>query len=243
MKLIPAIDLKNNKCVRLSKGKEETSIIYNENPVKQAKFFEREGCDRIHIVDLDAAFGRREINKNTILKIRKETSINIELGGGIKSKEDVSFWIENGINFLIIGSMAVRNPKKIKNLSNDFPNKLYISLDDLDGQTMIYGWVEKSNKHTKDILFDFNSSNIRGFVFTDVSRDGMLTGIDFKKILQYLSISKKPIIVGGGLSSYIDLKNFAKLNHPNLEGVIAGKSYYLGKIDIKKGQQILDNNA
>ena len=243
MKLIPAIDLKNNKCVRLSKGKEETSIIYNENPVKQAKFFEKEGCDRIHIVDLDAAFGRKDINIKTILEIRNETSVNIELGGGIKSKEDVSFWIENGINFLIIGSMAVNNPREVKSLSNNFPNTIYISLDDLDGQTMIYGWVEKSNEYTKDILFDFNSSNIRGFVFTDVSRDGMLTGIDFKKILQYLSISKKPIIVGGGLSSYIDLKNFAKLNHPNLEGVIAGKSYYLGKIDIKKGQQILDNNA
>mgnify|MGYP000728244829 CR=1 FL=1 len=102
MKLIPAIDLKNNKCVRLSKGKEETSIIYNENPIKQAKFFEREGCDRVHIVDLDAVFGRKEINRKTILEIRNETSINIELGGGIRSQEDVSFWIENGINFFLL---------------------------------------------------------------------------------------------------------------------------------------------
>ena len=243
MKLIPAIDLKEGRCVRLSRGKQNSSVIYNDNPVKQAKFFEKEGCDRIHIVDLDAVFGRKEINKKTILEIRNETKINIELGGGIRSQEDVIFWIENGINFLIIGSMAVKNPKKIKNLSNDFLNKLYISLDDLNGQTKIYGWVEESKKNTEDILFDFNNSNIRGFVFTDISRDGMLTGIDVKKISQYLSISNKPMIIGGGLSSYEDLKNLTKLNHPNLEGVIAGKSYYLGKINIKKGQQILDTHA
>ena len=185
MKLIPAIDLKDNKCVRLSKGKEETSIVYNKNPIEQAKIFEREGCDRIHIVDLDAAFGRKEINKKTILQIKNEISIDIELGGGIRSYEDANFWIKNGISFLIIGSMAVNNSEMVKNLSNNFPNKIYISLDDLNGKTMMYGWVEESNKNTEEILFDFNNSNIRGFVFTDVSRDGMLTGIDVKKISKY----------------------------------------------------------
>ena len=243
MKLIPSIDILNNKCVRLSKGKEETSLVFNDNPINQAKFFEKEGCDRIHIVDLDAAFGRKEINKKTILEIRNKISINIELGGGIRSRDDVSFWIENDINFLIIGSMAVTNFEIVKNLSNNFPNKLYISLDDLYGKTMIHGWVKKSGKDTKEILFEFNKSNIRGFVFTDISRDGMLTGIDIKKILQYLSFSNKPFIVGGGLSSYNDLKNLAKLNNPNLEGIIAGKSFYLGKISIKKSQKILDSNA
>ena len=243
MKLIPAIDLKNNKCVRLTQGKETTSVVYNENPIKQAQFFEGEGCDRIHIVDLDAAFGRKDINIKTILEIRNETSVNIELGGGIRSQEDASFWIENGINFLIIGSMAVNNPGEVKSLSNNFPNTIYISLDDLNGKTMVYGWIEESNKDIEDIFVDYNNSNIRGFVFTDISRDGMLTGIDVEKISKYLSISNKPIIVGGGLSSYNDLENLTNLNHPNLEGVIAGKSYYLGKIDIKKGQQILDNNA
>ena len=165
MKLIPAIDLKNKKCVRLSKGKEETSVVYNENPIEQAKFFEKEDCDRIHLVDLDAAFGRKEINRKTILEIRNETSINIELGGGIRSHEDINFWIENGINFLILGSMAVNNPEKVKNLSNNFPNRLYVSLDYLNGKTMIYGWVKESNKDTEEILFDFNNSNIRGFIF------------------------------------------------------------------------------
>ena len=152
MKLIPAIDLKNNKCVRLSQGKEETSIIYNENPIQQAKLFEREGCDTIHIVDLDAVFGRKEINRKTILDIRNTISINIELGGGIRSHEDVGYWIENGINFLIIGSIAVKYPEKVKNLSNKFPNKLYVSLDDLNGKAMIHGWVEGSKKILKKLF-------------------------------------------------------------------------------------------
>ena len=109
MKLIPAIDIINNKCVRLSKGKEETSFIYNENPIKQAKFFEKEGCKRIHIIDLDAAFGRKAINKQTILDIRQSISIPIELGGGIGNQEDIFFWLNNNIDFLIIGSLALKD--------------------------------------------------------------------------------------------------------------------------------------
>ena len=102
MRIIPAIDIIDGKCVRLSKGMPDSSVVYNNNPIKQAQFFEKEGCDRIHIVDLDAAFGRKETNRKTILEIRNKTSFNIELGGGIRSKEDVNFWIKNGINFLIL---------------------------------------------------------------------------------------------------------------------------------------------
>ena len=243
MKLIPAIDLKNNKCVRLTKGKEDTSVVYNENPVEQAKIFEGTGCDRIHIVDLDAAFGRKEINRKTILEIVNKIPINIELGGGIRSQEDINFWINSGVSFLIIGSMAIKNPENIKNLSNNFPNRFYISLDDLEGQAMIYGWIKKAKMPTEEIIFNFNKSNIHGYIFTDVSRDGMLTGLDIDKLSRYLSISNKPMIVGGGLSSYKDLKNLKNLNHPNLEGIILGKAYYHGQIEIKKGQQILDRYA
>ena len=139
--------------------------------------------------------------------------------------------------------MAVKNPENVKKLSNDFPNRFYISLDDLGGHTMIYGWVKKSKIFTEEIIFNFNKSNIRGYIFTDVPRDGMLAGLDVDKLSHYLSISNKPMIVGGGLSSYKDLKNLKNLNHPNFEGVIVGKAYYHGKIDIKKGQQIFDNYA
>ena len=122
MKLIPAIDIVDNKCVRLSKGKEDSIHIYNTNPIEQAKFFEKEGCERIHIIDLDAAFGRRDVNKQTILDIRKSISIPIELGGGIKNINDIFYWFNNNIDFLIIGSLAIKDYENVISISKDFEN-------------------------------------------------------------------------------------------------------------------------
>ena len=240
MKLIPAIDLKEGKCVRLSEGKQDSSVIYNDNPVQQAQFFENEGCKRIHIVDLDAAFGKQETNKRIILDIRNSISIDIELGGGIRTENDVSFWIDNGINFLIIGSMATKAPDTLKKIANTFPERLYVSLDDYNGKIMIHGWVDESGFKTEQILNNYNNSKIRGFIFTDVTRDGMMEGINTDKIKSCLKLSKKPLIVGGGLSNNNDLLNLLSLNNPLLEGIIAGKSIYLGKIEIKTAQKILN---
>ena len=240
MKLIPAIDLKEGKCVRLSEGKQDSSVIYNNNPVQQAQFFENEGCKRIHIVDLDAAFGKQETNKRIILDIRNSISIDIELGGGIRTENDVSFWIDNGINFLIIGSMATKAPDTLKKIANTFPERLYVSLDDYNGKIMIHGWVDESGFKTEQILNNYNNSKIRGFIFTDVTRDGMMEGINTNKIKSCLKLSKKPLIVGGGLSNNNDLLSLLSLNNPLLEGIIAGKSFYLGKIEIKAAQKILN---
>ena len=240
MKLIPAIDLKEGKCVRLSEGRQDSSVIYSDNPVKQAKFFENEGCKRIHIVDLDAAFGKQETNKRIILDIRNSISIDIELGGGIRTENDVSFWIDNGINFLIIGSMATKAPDTLKKIANTFPERLYVSLDDYNGKIMIHGWVDESGFKTEQILNNYNNSKIRGFIFTDVTRDGMMEGINTNKIKSCLKLSKKPLIVGGGLSNNNDLLSLLSLNNPLLEGIIAGKSFYLGKIEIKAAQKILN---
>jgi len=240
VKLIPAIDLKEGKCVRLSGGKQESSVVFNDNPVKQAQFFEKEGCKRIHIVDLDAAFGNQVNNKQIILDIRHSISIDIELGGGIRTENDVSFWINNGINFLIIGSMATKDPNNLKKIANNFPEKLYVSLDDYNGKIMIHGWVDESGLRTEQILNNYNNSKIKGFIFTDVTRDGMMEGINTNKVKDCLKLLKKPLIVGGGLSGNNDLLNLLSLNSPLLEGVIAGKSFYLGKIEIKTAQKILD---
>ncbi len=240
MKLIPAIDLKNGKCVRLSKGKEESSIVFNDDPVKQAKFFEKEGCERIHVVDLDAAFNKKDNNRSIILKIRQSTSIEIELGGGIRTEKDILFWNNNGIDFLIVGSFAIKKQNNLIEIANKFPNKLYISIDDYNGKVMIQGWTKESGYNLEQIFKKFNRSKIKGFVFTDVSRDGMLSGLNFNKIKGCLKLSEKPIIFGGGLSNNNDLKNLSSLNNPLIEGIIAGKAFYLNKIDIKKAQKIFN---
>ena len=249
MKLIPAIDLKDNKCIRLTKGKEQSAIIYNNNPIEQAKFFEDQGCERIHIVDLDAAFGRSEINKETIINIKRSVKIPIQLGGGIRSKEDVKFWFESSIDYLIIGSLAVKNFDLVKEIAEDFKNKIYVSIDVLiDGfrdQVMIDVWTENSKLTTLDINQIYEDSNIRGYIITDVSRDGTMKGLNLRVLYMLLDLLKKRTIIGGGLSSYKELKalrfntNITKDRIINLEGVILGKAFYLGEIEIKKGIKIL----
>ena len=251
MKLIPAIDLKDNKCIRLTKGKEQSAIIYNDNPIEQAKFFEDQGCERIHIVDLDAAFGRSEINKETIINIKRSVKIPIQLGGGIRSKEDVKFWFESNIDYLIIGSLAVKNFDLVKEIAEDFKNKIYVSIDVLiDGfrdQVMIDGWTENSKLTTLDINQIYEDSNIRGYIITDVSRDGTMKGLNLRVLYMLLDQLKKQTIIGGGLSSYKELKalrfntNITKDRITNLEGVILGKAFYLGEIEIKKGIKILND--
>jgi phosphoribosylformimino-5-aminoimidazole carboxamide ribotide isomerase len=243
VKFIPAIDLKNNKCVRLKKGNKENITVFNENPVDQAKYFEQSGCERIHIVDLDGAFGNTSINKSTIINIRKNISIPIELGGGIKNQNNISFWINEGIDFLVIGSLAVKNKEAVKEILALYKNKIYIALDILNNKIMIKGWVEDSDLNVDDILNYYNDLSIKGFILTDISRDGMLSGLDIDLINDIILKTKKNIIVGGGLSNYEDLYKLIKIKRPNLEGVIAGKSFYSGNIEIKKSLEIVRLDA
>ena len=243
MIFIPAIDLRDNKCVRLIRGQEKELTIFNDNPVEQAIFFEDSGCERLHVVDLDGAFGRPNINKDTILKIRKKTNIPIEFGGGIKNKEDISFWLNNGIDFLIVGSFAVKKSKLILDLASQFESQIYVALDVLKENIMIKGWTESSKFTINDIFEIYDTSQIKGYILTDISRDGMLQGLDMNLINKHIAMTKKNLIVGGGLSNYEDLINLNKISYTNLEGVIAGKSYYSGAIEIDRALNILKSNA
>ena len=243
MKFIPAIDLKDNKCVRLRQGKEENITIFNDNPVDQAKFFEKNGCKRIHIVDLDAAFGRVKNNSEVILEIRKNIKIEIELGGGIKEEKDILFWFESGIDYVVIGSLAIKNKNTVFGIANKFKNKIYVALDVLEKKIMIKGWLEDSKVAVESILNFYNNSMIRGFILTDISRDGMLDGLNINLINSFVSKTKKEVIVGGGLAHYKDLHELKKIKFTNLSGVISGKSFYTGNIQINKALDILSKDA
>ena len=240
MKIFPAIDLKDNKCVRLSKGKDESSKIFNVNPVDQAKYFEQQGCERIHIVDLDAAFGRRGINTKSIQSIRKTISIPIQMGGGIRSKEDIKFFFNLGIDYLIIGSFSINNVENILSISDEHKNKIYLSLDILNNKIMVKGWKEESNWSPIDMFNNYNKSNIRGYILTDIENDGMLSGLNTEIIKENIKKTSKKLIVGGGLNSYEDLRSLTNIKKSNLEGVIIGKSFYVGNIELLKAQSILN---
>ena len=240
MKLIPAIDLKDKQCVRLQKGKLENIEVFNNDPLAQAKLFKNEGCERIHIVDLDGAFGAEGINTETILNIRKNIDLPIELGGGIRNEEDISFWINHGIDYLILGSISINKKHLVLQAVEKYSNKIYIALDVLNEKVMISGWAEESQLTPNDIFKIYNDSPIKGYILTDVARDGMLEGLNFELIKQLISNTEKNIIVGGGLAHYSDIEilkqNFSK---SNIEGFIAGKSLYSGCIDIVKAMNLL----
>ncbi len=243
MNLYPAIDLKNNKCVRLHKGEDNTSVVFNEDPVKQAIYFEKRGSKKIHIVDLDAAFGRKDVNTETIKNIRNAIKIPIQMGGGIRTANDAKILFDLKIDFLIIGSLSVTNFEEVSKLADLYKDKIYVSLDIKDKNIMIKGWEEKTNLNTKNIFNKFNTTNIRGYVLTDVERDGTLEGINIDLIESNISLTQKKLIAGGGIKSYEDLKKIKKIKNTNFEGIIVGKSFYIGNIDINKAQKLLEENA
>ncbi|MDC6447480.1 1-(5-phosphoribosyl)-5-[(5-phosphoribosylamino)methylideneamino]imidazole-4-carboxamide isomerase [Alphaproteobacteria bacterium] len=243
MKIFPAIDLKDNKCVRLEKGDDDTSVVFNKNPVEQAKYFEDQGCARLHLVDLDSAFGRNGINNITIEKIRNSIKIPIQIGGGIRSFEIAKSYFNLGVNYLIIGSFAISNPDEVKGLSDSYLNKIYIALDIFKNKIMVKGWKEESDFTALKLFELYEKTNIRGYVLTDIEKDGMLSGLNQEMITKNLALINKKLIVGGGLKDYFDLKKLISIKSKNLEGVIAGKSFYVGNIDLKEAQQILENNA
>ena len=191
MKIYPAIDLKDNKCVRLRKGKEDTSIVFNESPVDQAIYFEQEGCSRIHVVDLDAAFGRRNVNTKSISNIRKAVSIPIQIGGGIRSAEDAKILFDLKVDYLIIGSFSTKSVENVIALADIYKNKIYISLDILNNKIMIKGWEKESQWIPQDVFNCYNNTNIKGYVLTDVENDGMLTGLNIQMIFDNLNKTNK----------------------------------------------------
>ena len=243
MKIIPAIDLKDNKCVRLSKGEDSTSVVFNSNPIEQAKYFQDQGCTRLHLVDLDSAFGRNNINNKTIKRIRDSVSIPIQIGGGIRSEKIANNYFELGVDYLIIGSFAISNSENVKTLANIYIDKIYVALDILKNKIMIKGWKEESVFTPKKLFETYDSTNIRGYVLTDIEKDGMLTGLNHKMISQNLELTNKNFIVGGGLKDNHDLIELKRTQSKQLEGVIVGKSFYVGNIDLKNAQKILNSYA
>ncbi|MDC0625290.1 HisA/HisF-related TIM barrel protein, partial [Alphaproteobacteria bacterium] len=205
--------------------------------------FEDQGCSRLHLVDLDSAFGRNDINNKTIHNIRKAISIPIQIGGGIRSENIAKSYFNLGVDFLIIGSYAVSNSQEVKSLAENFKQKIYVALDVLNNKIMIKGWVEESDFTSEKIFKTYDESNIRGYILTDIEKDGMLTGLNQRMILANVSLTHKKLIVGGGLKNNLDLEQLRKIKSNNLEGVIAGKSFYVGNIDLKEAQKILDGNA
>jgi len=235
MLLIPAIDLKNGRCVRLHQGNENSEIIYSDDPATMALSFEEAGAKRIHLVDLDGAFRGHSINKNSIRTIINTISIPLQLGGGLRNAEDIERMLDLGISSIIVGTMGVKNPEILENVLERFPGeKIILGIDTLNRKVLIEGWKEVTNIDDVEFAKRWGDKGIKRIVFTDISRDGMLTGPNLEHLRDFAIRSRLKVVASGGVSSMSDLNNLKNLEIDGVDQVIVGKAIYEGRIDLKE---------
>ena len=239
MKLIPAIDLLNGKCVRLVKGNFNESKEFENNPSKQAIKWQEMGATSIHIVDLDAAKTGNPQNEESIKAITKSITIPIQIGGGIRSKERIEQLLSYGITKVIMGTSAIENKELVKNLTLEFPYKIIIGIDSYQGKVSTRGWLQQSEVLATDLIKEFSELKISNFIVTDISTDGTMDGPNEKFLSQILDITQKPIIASGGIGSLTDLISLTKFEEYGLEGVIVGKALYEKKFTIQEAKNVL----
>jgi len=234
MIIFPAIDIKDGKCVRLIKGDFKQMTSYEKSPFDQAKIYSQNGFSNIHIVDLDGALQGKPSNSNIVKEILKNLKLKIQIGGGIRTIDDVDNWVKSGVDKVIIGTAAVENKGLLKTACEKFKNKIAISLDVKDGFIFLSGWKKQTNILAANFLKEIENFGVSRIVYTDINKDGTKEGPNIKDAIELSNKVKIPFIVSGGISSIEDIKRIKSLNNPNIEGIIVGKSIYDGDIKIKE---------
>jgi len=232
MKIFPAIDIKDKKCVRLVKGDFNKKTEYKISPVEQAQKYEEHGFKNLHIVDLDGALTGDPINLDIIQEIIKKFDIKIQVGGGVRSIDSIKQYTDAGVEKVILGSAAIKDKNFLKKACETFPNKIALGLDAKDGYLSVFGWKENSNLLTLDFLKEVNNFDISRIIYTDISRDGMKQSPNFEETSKVADNSNCPVIISGGVSSIDDIKKAKELNNKNFEGIIVGKAIYDGDINL-----------
>ena len=232
MKIFPAIDIKDKKCVRLVRGDFDNKTEYAMSPVEQAGKYKDHGFKNLHIVDLDGALTGETVNLDIIQKIVKKFDLKIEIGGGVRNFESIQKYIEAGVEKVILGSAAIKDKNFLKDACQKFPNKIALGLDAKDGYLSVSGWKENSNKLTLDYLKEVNDFGASRLIYTDINRDGMKQSPNFEETAKVAETSNCPVIISGGVSSIDDIKRAKKLNNNNIEGIIVGKAIYDGDIEL-----------
>ena len=240
MKIFPAIDIKDKKCVRLVKGDFDKKTEYEISPVEQAGKYKDHGFKNLHIVDLDGALTGETINLNIIEQIVNKFDLKIEVGGGIRNYESIKRYTEAGVEKVILGSAAIKDKNFLKEACEKFPNKIALGLDAKDGYLSVSGWKENSNQLTLDYLKEVNDYGASRLIYTDINRDGMKQSPNFEETVKVASTSKCPVVISGGVSSIDDVKKAKELSNKNIEGIIVGKAIYDGDIKLEELVKELD---
>jgi phosphoribosylformimino-5-aminoimidazole carboxamide ribotide isomerase len=236
MIIFPAIDLKDGKCVRLYKGDFSKITIYNSSPLNQALKFQKKGFTHLHLVDLDGALKGKSKNKKIIKKIVNETNLKVQLGGGIRTLQQISFWIKNGVSTVVLGTMAVQNENLLKKACSLFPRKIAVALDVKDDFLAIKGWVKKTNIKFLNFSQKIKDYGVKRIIYTDINRDGTKKGVNIDKLKKVINKTNIPIVVSGGIANISDIKILKKIK--NLAGIIVGKAIYDKSINLDELKKI-----
>ena len=232
MKIFPAIDIKDKKCVRLVKGDFDNKTEYDMSPVEQAGEYKDHGFKNLHIVDLDGALTGETVNLDIIQDIVSKFDLKIEIGGGIRSLDSIYKYIDYGVEKVILGSAAIKDQNFLKEACEKFPDKIALGLDAKDGYLSVSGWKEKSNQMTLNYLKEVNDYGVSRLIFTDINRDGMKQSPNFDETIKVAEMSNCPVIISGGVSSLDDIRKAKNLR--NVEGIIVGKAIYDGDIKLEE---------
>ena len=232
MIVIPAIDLKDGLCVRLLQGRKEDATVYSHDPVATALMWQSCGAELLHIVDLDGAFTGEQKNIQSVVRIREALSIEIEVGGGIRDLETINRLAAIGVNRIILGTAAVQNPELVADAAVRHPGKILVGIDARDGMVAVKGWIDVTQVHATDLALRMQDARAAGIIYTDISRDGMLTGPNVEATRQMVEALRIPVIASGGVSSLKDIEDLMTI--PRLWGAITGKALYTGAIDLKQ---------
>ena len=232
MKIFPAIDIKDKKCVRLIKGNFDNQTTYEQSPFDQALRYKDAGLINLHIVDLDGALSGELVNLKIIENIIKKLSISIEIGGGIRSIDKIQAYIDIGVDKVILGSAAIKNPDFLKQACEIFKEKIALGLDAKKGRLSVSGWKETTDQTAEDYLKNVNNFGFSRVIYTDIDRDGTKTEPNIEETINIAKISSVPVVVSGGISSLQDIKRIKTLNKLNIEGVIVGRAIYDGDIKL-----------
>jgi len=241
MKIFPAIDIKDKKCVRLIKGDFENKTEYETSPIDQAKKYQDYGFKDLHIVDLDGALTGRTVNLDIIQEVVSKHDLKIEIGGGVRTLDSIKKYVDAGVDKVILGSAAIKNKEFLKEACEKFKNKIALGLDAKDGNLSVSGWKENLNIKTIDFLKEVNSFGVSRIIYTDINKDGMKTSPNFDDTIKIAEFSNCPVVISGGVSSINDIKKAKDLNNKKIEGIIIGKAIYDG--DIKLDELAKEINA
>jgi phosphoribosylformimino-5-aminoimidazole carboxamide ribotide isomerase len=242
MFIIPAIDIKNGKCVRLRQGIKSQETVYGDDPAAMARRWEAAGAQWLHVVDLDGAFDKKPVNVKAIESIRQNLTIPMQLGGGLRTLEDLAMYVSMGIDRLILGTTVLKNHEVTRQALERFPGRIAIALDAREGMLATEGWVETSDRDAVDVAQALASLGPAAFIYTDINRDGMQTGPNITATRRLAQAVSTPVIASGGVNSIKDIENLLTLRRDGVIGVITGKALYAGTLDFQEALQLVTNS-